>query len=179
MRRGPDIQGRAGEIQLGKRQVNSRLIARSCSAAALAWPPPNPLAEGAWAGEGGAGHFEGSLAHRPHQVHFRLTGAPLYVPLQAAHVCSPTYTWEAASTSISHKRILCPTAAVHPGSQKPTRRTELGLSQQPRVIKEPRPACSSLGESGGPLPTFAVSSFRSGEMPASGFSPFFLSLKYG
>lgn len=61
MKRGLDRQDWAGEIHLGKRQVDCRLIARSCSAAALAWPPLHPLAEGAWRGA----HFEDSLAHTP------------------------------------------------------------------------------------------------------------------
>ena len=170
---GPGRGNPAGE-EAGQFQANCEVLLHCCPGLAASLP----LSRGSMGRGKVGGHFEGSPAHRPHQAHFTLTGAPVYVALQAAHACSPTYTREAASTSISHKRIPRPTAAVHPGSQKLTRRTELGLSQQPRVIKEPRPACSGLGESGGPLPAFAVASFRSEEMPASGFPPFFFSLKY-
>lgn len=170
MRRGLDRQDWAGEIHLGKRQVDCRLIARSCSAAALAWLPLYPLAEGAWRGA----HFEGSLAHTPTSSTLQTHWCSLIcTPPGRTHVQPHLHTGICFHTHQSQTHHT-PHRRRAPGSQKPTRRTELGLSQQPRVIKEPRPACSGLGESGGLSPHLQLPPSTLGKCLPLDPTPFFV-----
>ena len=151
MRRGPDIQGRAGEIQLGKRQVNSRLIARSCSAAALAWPPPYPLAEGAWAGEGGRGGL-GILKARWHTAHIKYTSDSLVLPCMypsRPHTCAapPTHGKLLPQASVTNASHAPPPPCTPAHRSRPGGRSWGFLSSpgSSRSLGRPAPALGSLG----------------------------------
>ena len=165
---GPGRGNPTGE-EAGQFQANCEVLFRCCPGLAASLP----LSRGSM----GRGKGVGILKARRHTAHIKHTSHSLVLPCMYpsrphTRAAPPTHGKllpQASVTNASH----APPPPCTPAHRSRPGGWSCGFLSSPgssRSLGRPAPALGSLG---GPLPAFAVASFRSEEMPASGFPPFF------